>query len=452
MRSHRHGIIIKFLSLRSAQGGEAIPLREIAASPEAPRNDMYSMKISELQIYKKILILGYGKEGQSVEKFLKKHVPLSEILIADEKDGEGYLSKQKEADLVVRSPGVKVEYIIKKWTTATNIFFGNFQGTIVGVTGTKGKSTTTALIAAMIKQKKQDVRLIGNIGFPMLDELETTTEDTVAVVELSSYQLTDLYYSPHITLVVNWYPEHKDFHGSFEAYKKAKQNSILFQTTDDYFIYDSDEKEVAGWTNLTKAQATPYSDEFPFDETKVPLIGPHNKRNIQGALTVARLFGVTDEEAQKAVYSFIPLPHRLQKVGRYKDIAFYDDAISTTPESTIAALNSLQKVDALFLGGKDRGYDFSQLVTLLKERQIKFLVLFPETGLRIKELLNSTEGYRPIILETTDMKEAVSFAYSHCLPESICLLSTASPSYSLWKNFEEKGDLFQKYVKLFATS
>lgn len=286
----------------------------------------------------------------------------------------------------------------------------------------------------------------------MLDELETATSDTVAVVELSSYQLADLYFSPHITLIVNWYPEHRDFHGSFEAYKKAKQNSIYFQTEKDYFVYDPHEKEVASWIQLTKAQKVSYVEDFPFDETKIPLIGEHNKRNIQGALTVARLFNVTNEEAQKAVYSFTPLPHRLQNVGTYKKITFYDDAISTTPESTIAALNSLTNVETLLLGGQDRGYDFSTLAEILREKQIKSLVLFPETGFRIKQALLKLSDYYPEILETSDMKEAVEFAYKNCTDGSVCLLSTASPSYSLWKNFEEKGDLFQHFVKLLGAS
>lgn len=410
------------------------------------------MKIAELQTYKKILILGYGKEGQSVERFLKKYVPTSEILIADKKDNENYLLRQKEADLVVRSPGVKVENIFKKWTTASNIFFSNFQGITIGITGTKGKSTTASLVAVMIRTKGTDVRLIGNIGNPMLNELETSTKETIAVVELSSYQLSDLYFSPHITLVVNWYPEHSDFHGSFGAYKKAKQNSIYFQTKEDFFVYDPEEKEVAGWTALTKAKATPYTQEFPFDETKVPLLGNHNKKNIRGALTIARLFNVTDDEAQKAVYSFIPLPHRLQNVGTFKGISFYDDAISTTPESTIAALNSLHKVETLLLGGLDRGYDFAQLVRILQEKQIKSLVLFPETGYRIKQELMKINDYDPTILETSDMQDAVEFSYRNCSKGSICLLSTASPSYSLWKNFEEKGDLFQNCVRKLGTN
>lgn len=410
------------------------------------------MTIKELQTYKKILILGYGKEGMSVERFLKKYVPLSEILIADKKDDENYLLKQKEVDLVVRSPGVKVEYVFQKWTTATNIFFSNFPGTTIGITGTKGKSTTASLVAAMIRTKGGDARLIGNIGSPTLDELETSTKDTIAVIELSSYQLADLYFSPHITLVVNWYPEHSDFHGSFEAYKKAKQNSIYFQTDKDYFIFDADEKEVVGWTALTKANPLPYTGDFPFEPEKVPLIGNHNKKNVQGALTVARLFNVTDEEAQRAVYSFVPLPHRLQNGGTFKGVTFYDDAISTTPESTMAALDSLGIIDTLFLGGQDRGYDFSKLMQKIEEKQIKALVLFPETGYRIKQLLLKMDDYNPNVLETSSMEDAVAFAYDNTESGHICLLSTASPSYSVWRNFEEKGDLFQKFAKTLGTS
>ncbi len=405
------------------------------------------MKIDELRQYKKILILGYGKEGKSVERFLQTYVPTSTILIADQKDDENYLLKQKEADLVVRSPGVRVEQVFKRWTTAANIFFGNFTGTIVGVTGTKGKSTTASLVAALIKVKGLDVRLIGNIGNPMLDELPTATKDTVAVIELSSYQLVDLYFSPHIMLIVNWYPEHSDFHGSFGAYKKAKQNSIYFQTESDYFIYDPHEEEVTGWTTLTKGKSLPYTEDFPFEQSKVPLIGEHNVRNIKGALTVARLFGVTNEEAQTAVYSFAPLPHRLERVGVFKGIVFYDDAISTTPQSTIAALNSVGQVDTILLGGQDRGYDFSTLVEVLQEKQIKNLVLFPETGMRIKAALYKTSDYYPTILETSSMQEAVEFAFQNSATGSICLLSTASPSYSIWKNFEEKGNLFQQFAR-----
>jgi UDP-N-acetylmuramoylalanine--D-glutamate ligase len=404
------------------------------------------MTLSELQQYKNILILGYGKEGKSTEAYLKKHLPLAHIFISDQADGEHYLAKQKEADLVVRSPGIRLELMSQKWTTATNIFFHNFPGKTVGVTGTKGKSTTASLTAALLAEHIDDVRLVGNIGKPMLDILDTATTDTVAVIELSSYQLVDLYMSPQISLVVNWFPEHKDFHGSFDAYKRAKQNAVFFQQENDTFVYDPHDKEVSQWTALTKAQQVLYTDDFPFDQTKIKLLGEHNRRNIQGALTVARLFGVTDAEAMRALYSFQPLPHRLQNIGTVNGITFYDDAISTTPESTIAALESLGRVDTILLGGQDRGYDFNQLVSVLAEKGVGSIVLFPETGGRIKHDLAKLESYTPAILQTESMKDAVTFAFTNSRPGGICLLSTASPSYSLWKNFEEKGDLFQKYV------
>lgn len=405
------------------------------------------MTLTELKEYKRILILGYGKEGKSTELFLKKNHPDATVLIADQSEGPGYLAKQKEADLVVRSPGVRVELMSQKWTTATNIFFHMFPGKIVGVTGTKGKSTTASLTYAMLSSEYTDVRLVGNIGRPMLDALDGSTVDTIAVVELSSYQLTDLYASPHISLVVNWFPEHKDFHGSFDAYKRAKQNAVFFQNEQDYFVFDPNDKEVSGWQTLTKAHKIQYTEDFPFNEENIKLLGAHNKRNIQGALTVARLLRVPDKHAATALYAFQPLPHRLQKVGTINEITFYDDAISTTPESTIAALDSLGRVDVVLLGGQDRGYDFTKLVEKLVEKQVRAVVLFPETGGRIKFDIQKREDYAPILLQTADMNEAVEFGYKHTSKGGICLLSTASPSYSLWKNFEEKGDLFQKAMR-----
>jgi len=404
------------------------------------------MKIEKLQTYKKILILGMGKEGVSAKRFIEINAPLAEIITADSKDGPTYLEKQNDVDLVVRSPGVRLELVTKESTSATNLFFANCPGKIIGVTGTKGKSTTASLIAAMIRQHIPDVRLVGNIGNPMLDELGSSTEKTVFVVELSSYQLADIRHSPHMAVVVNWYPEHRDFHGSFEAYKKAKQQILTFQNPTDYFIFDPDE-EPSNWKQLTKAKTTPYVTDFPFDENKIKLLGAHNKKNIQGAVTIARLFGVPDDEIARALYSFQPLPHRLELVGTFNGITFYDDAISTTPQSTIAALRTVKQVATIFLGGTDRGYQFESLVQSLKENNIQNIVLFPETGARIKQEIQKVGDYHPLILETKDMQVAVLFAFEKTPQGSVCLLSTASPSYSIWKNFEEKGALFQQFVK-----
>jgi len=176
-------------------------------------------------------------------------------------------------------------------------------------------------------------------------------------------------------------------------------------------------------------------------------LGDHNKENIQAALTAADLFHISKDDIIKALKTFKPLLHRLENVGTFHDITFYDDAISTTPESTIAALQTLKNVGTLFLGGEDRGYDFSVLVNTIAEKGIQNIVLFPDSGEKIRILLKSKSGYLPQICETKDMEAAVQFAFTHTKKKSICLLSTASPSYSVWKNFEEKGDLFKLYVR-----
>lgn len=403
------------------------------------------MKIQELQTYKKILILGMGKEGASAKRFIEKNASHCKIIVADQKDGPDYLNKQNDVDLVVRSPGVRLEFITKPSTTATNLFFGNSQGTIIGVTGTKGKSTTASLITAMLKEHLLDVRLVGNIGNPMLDALVDSTEKTVFVAELSSYQLADIHYSPHIAVVVNWFPEHGDFHGSFDAYKKAKQRILAFQNSNDYFVFDPCE-EPSNWAHLTKARIAPYVADFPFEKNKIKLLGSHNIKNIQAGMTVARLFDIPNDVIAKALFAFEPLPHRLERVGTYAQITFYDDAISTTPQSTLAALHTLDNVNTIFLGGQDRGYDFTDLAIMLKEKNIRNIVLFPDTGKRIKSEIEKIDNFKPHIFETDDMQEAVKFAYKETQKGTICLLSTASPSYSVWKNFEEKGELFQQFV------
>jgi len=163
---------------------------------------------------------------------------------------------------------------------------------------------------------------------------------------------------------------------------------------------------------------------------------------VRAAVAAARLCGVADADIERAVRSFKGLPHRLELVGEFKGIRFYDDAISTTPESTVAALRSVPDIGTLFLGGHDRGYDFKELEEEIRAQGIKNIVLFPETG---KRMFRERSGLK--ILETSDMDEAVRFAYAHTTKGEACVLSCASPSYGLWKNFEEKGDAFARAVK-----
>lgn len=409
------------------------------------------MKLEDLK-GKKILILGYGIEGKATEAFLRHHFPDMVIGLADEKDGQGYLEKQKDYNLVIKSPGIRKELVSIPSTTATNIFFANVKGKTIGITGSKGKSTTTSLVYEIAKQKGLKAHLVGNIGNPMLAELlKSNSEDDVWVCELSSFQLSDINYSPHISVILNLFPEHMDYHGNAEDYYEAKKRILVGAISTDYFVYNHAFDELRELANKTDAQAVPFIDTLPFDEKIIPLLGEHNKDNVRAAVTVAKLLRIDAQTIVTAVKNFKPLSHRLELVGTFKGITFYDDAISTTPESTIKAIEALENIGTIFLGGQDRGYDFAQLTNTIINRNVPNIVLFPNSGKKIRQLFDKRshlgQGETLQILETESMEEAVEFAYKKTPKGSICLLSCASPSFSLWKNFEEKGNLFQKFVK-----
>jgi len=393
----------------------------------------------------KILILGYGKEGSVSKKYIEKEYPNVKIGIADKKFGKDYLKKQKDYDLAVKSPGIRKELVEIPYTTATNIFFWKTKelgNKIIGVTGSKGKSTTASLIYSILKESGKNVKILGNIGNPMLEALlNPVKKDEIFILELSSYQLDDIEFSPDIAVATNLFPEHMDYHSGIKNYYDAKKNIINFQNKNNIFVYNSDNKKMTDWAKESKAKAIPFASKNFLDGVNFPLIGEHNKENIRAAVAVVKEFGISDKIIKTAIEKFKPLPHRLEFVGEFKNIKFYDDAISTTPESTIMAIKSLKNIDTIFLGGQDRGYDFSQLEKTIKKYKINNVVLFPESGKKIKVKGN--------ILKTKNMEEAVRFAYKYTKPGKICLLSCASPSYSLWENFEEKGDQFIKFVKQF---
>lgn len=394
-----------------------------------------------------VFLLGYGKEGEITKKYLDRNFPYLKIEIGDVKNNPDYLAEQKKYDIAVRSPGVPKESVKIPYTTATNIFFSYIrqmpQVKIIGVTGTKGKSTTASLIHHILKQAGKNAELLGNIGKPMLEALlKKIKKDTIFVLELSSYQLDDIKFSPDIAVLTSLFPEHMDYHRNIKNYYAAKKNIIKYQQKEDILVFDPKNKKMASWAKDTLAKKVPFATKIPLDDSEIQLQGKHNRENIKAAIAVAEALGVSEEIIKKAVKTFKGLPHRLEFVGEYSGIKFYDDAISTTPESTILAIKSLPKIGTIFLGGRDRGYSFSKLAETVKARKIKNIVLFPDSGRRI---IKSMKGIN--ILETSSMEEAVRFAYKHTGGGEACLLSCASPSYSLWKNFEEKGDQFKFWVK-----
>ncbi|HLD70263.1 MAG TPA: Mur ligase family protein [Negativicutes bacterium] len=359
-----------------------------------------------------------GLEGQATKKFLKKYYPKLKIV-------------KKIADITIKTPGINKSQMTGYYTTPTNMFFSRVKNKnlIIGVTGSKGKSTTSSLIYHILKTSGKNVQLLGNIGKPMLDiltnpKLKTLNPNQIFVLELSSYQLDDIKFSPDIAVITNLFPEHMDFHGSLKNYYSAKKNIYRFQKAGDHLV------------DRPKAKKHYQSN----------LLGQHNQNNIQAAVELAKILKIPPTTIEKAIATFKPLPHRLENIGTYKGITFYDDAISTTPESTIMAIKAIKNIDTIFLGGQDRGYAFDKLEKTIRQHNIKNIVLFPDSG---KKMLRDKKGLN--IFQASSMPKAVKFAYKHTQQGSVCLLSCASPSYSLWKNFEVKGDEFKKFVKKYST-
>lgn len=394
------------------------------------------------------LLLGYKKEGTATRRYLRERFPKLTIGVADAFQGKTYLRKQADYDIGVKTAGMPRRLVTMPYTTATNLFFSELRGTpvrIVGVTGTKGKSTTTTLIGALLRAGGHRIRVLGNIGTPMLDTLrQPLRPDEIIVLELSSHQLDDLRFSPHVAVVLNLFPEHIPYHGTVEAYYAAKENIIAFQKPDDVFIYNPRDTQLRQWAKGARGQVLPWQKELPLARKELPLLGDHNVENVRAAVTVARQFGVSDAAIRRGLKNFRSLPHRLERIGTFRGITFYDDAISTTPESTIAALRALPNVGTIFLGGEDRGYDFRALERALRTSGVQNVVLFPNSG---KRVLQSHKGFS--VLQTRSMDAAVRFAYRMTPRGKVCLLSTASPSYTLWDNFERKGEAFQRAVRAY---
>jgi len=427
---------------------------------------MYNKIIDYLE-NKHVAILGFGMEGISTYNFIRRHSdmhltivdkddvyePNKEILQGDDHVnyviGDEYLENLDEYDIVIKSPGVvtkDIDISNIKFSSQLELLLKFNRENVIGITGTKGKSTTTTLIYEILRANSLDARLLGNMGIPLFDDIETVTEESKLVIEMAELQLEFVTYSPHIGIILNMF-----------KYQNEKDYMIYFSDIEPLNTYISDEYKGRPYRaqmhnkNITSQTAYIYRDMISLNQkelfdinTEVNIIGEHNLRNIMVSLIVSSILELDLKKTVDTIINFKSLKHRIELVGTYNGVIYYDDAIATIPSATIHAVNALKKVDTLIFGGLDRGIDYEEFIEFLNTGIVKNLICMPSTGTKISLKIKNKDIEK---YEVETLEEAVKIADEVTKKEHICLLSPAAASYEYYKNFMEKGSAYQNLVK-----
>lgn len=435
---------------------------------------------------KKIAILGFGIEGKSTYGFIKRNLKNADVtvlcnsisdedrmLIEQEKvakliTGEDYLKEIEKYDVIFKTPGIsfkdtEINKFQDKITSELDMLLKYKSCTVIGVTGTKGKSTTSSLIYEVIREQRDDVHLLGNIGVPIFDEIEEINDDSIVVLELSSHALQYMKEAIDIAILLNIYEEHLDHYKDFDEYIEAKLNIFKNQNESGIAIFNLDNKNIkynfknsdygitmqenkkTDNTIHLKNNVIYYNEEkiLEVNEDELTLKGMHNINNIMFVLAVCKAMNLNVEEAIETIKQFKPLEHRLEYVGNVNGVDYYNDSIATIPEATIASINALKNVDTLIVGGKDRGVSQDGLVEFLVKSSVRNIICMPTTGKYIAEKLRNSNK---MIYEVSNMEEAVKTAKEKTSKNKICVLSPAAASYGFFKNFMERGNVFKENV------
>lgn len=420
---------------------------------------------------KRCAILGFGREGRIWLDILRRLNVCAEIAVADMKPqeisgvtllcGEDYLEKAAEYDILLQSPGVIIKDRLNAETkakilTQTEVLLRYKPCRIIGITGTKGKSTTSSLIYHFLRANGVDAMLIGNIGVPPLERFEEMNENTVAVCEMSCHQLEFVRHSPDIAVLLNIFPEHLDHYVSFDAYAEAKLNICRFQQQGDSAIVNIDCADrlkdsrggiiTAGFERAADISAQNGAicldgTVIPPERIKTRLMGKHNVYNICIALKAAQLAGCDIDRCLASLPDFSGLEHRLEFVAKKDGVEYINDSICTIPEAAIAAVKAFDGTDCVILGGMDRGIPYGVLGDFLNTGAVKNVILLPDSGRRIGELITNPAVN---VVHAQNMAAAVKAA-AECARVRV-ILCPASASYGFYKNFEERGRHFKSLV------
>ena len=406
----------------------------------------------------RIAILGAGREGRSLKKYLAKtkKYKQSDIVLLDRKNNPNYLARLEDYKTIFRSPGIHYlnEFIQKAIikgsiiSSATKLFFETTLkkgACIIGITGTKGKTTTATLIYKILKAAGRKTFLAGNIGKPMMDTIDDIDKNTAVVLELSSFQLQDLHISPHISVVLDIAPDHQDIHKNFKEYVEAKSNiakhqnknnAVIFSRSNQYSIYIAN-KSAGKKIGISLADQDPLLSRL---EQIIKLPGKHNLKNAYFAAKIGRIMNVPKKIILKTIGNFKGIPFRIQKIKNQPVV--YNDSASTNPEATIAAIKAV-KPDLLIMGGLAKNLSYAKIGKFLKKSTIKTILLY---GSNKKELARNMP--KNISVKESPTLKYLFKNYNKIMKQyKTILFSPASASMDQFKNYKERGKLFNEITE-----
>ncbi|GAC1502495.1 MAG: UDP-N-acetylmuramoyl-L-alanine--D-glutamate ligase [Candidatus Saccharimonadales bacterium] len=430
----------------------------------------------------KIALLGFDLEGQSSYEYFKGQG--HEITICDQKTdialpggvdsclGDSYLDNLDRFDLLLRTPGLPPHLILdknpnvaKKISSQINEFFINSPTTnIIGVTGTKGKGTTSSLITKMLEATGKNVHLGGNIGVPALSFLDELTSDSWVVLELSSFQLIDLKQSPPLAVCLMVVPEHLNWHKDVDEYYLAKSQLFKYQTESDRAIYFANNQQSAKIVASSAGLKIPYFkspgarvengavliDGQKICETnEIKLPGKHNWQNACAAITAVWQVSKDVGAIRSALINFTGLIHRLELVREVDSVTYYDDSFGTTPETAMVAVEAFENPKVIILGGSDKGASYDNLAEVVSTNNVRRVILIGEQAKAIQSALEK-KNFHDFTNGGNNMKDIVSCAKSHARPGDVVILSTGCASFDMFKNYKDRGEQFSEAVKALA--
>lgn len=444
-------------------------------------------------------LIGFGVENRALLNYLVEQG--ARVTVCDQSTeiadlpegiearlGDDYLNNLTDFSIIFRSPGVP--FLTREIQAArqsgviissqTKLFFELSPAKIIGVTGTKGKGTTTSLIHAMLVKANQkgelegQAYLAGNIGLPPIDLLAKLTPQDWVVLELSSFQLQDLTSSPHIAVVLTVGLDHLDHHRDEAEYISAKKNIARYQTPSDCLIYHEDSLTSSLFTNESPARIRSFSRNHPVDDgafvdqsrqpnqlicrtpgrddlticsvSEIQLVGDFNQENVLAASLASLEAGVPNLTVREAIKEFKGLAHRLQFVATKNKVSYYDNSYSTTPESAIASIKSFDQPITLIVGGSSKGANFEELVEAIVSSSVANVICIGQEGEQIYELLTDQGAKAKLWQGGQTMDEIVTLASKVSGPGDVVLLSPAAASFDMFKNYADRGDQFCRSV------